>query len=89
MHFSFFCYFAPLLTDKLSFPSDWRSPLHMLPQVAGHWVINGDIVGNHGSPVKARCLWLQAGLLLSLVTKTVNTALIHPQHCQHQHIVIV
>ena len=75
VQFSFFCYFAPLLTDKLSFPSDW-SPLHMLAQVAGHWIINGDIVGNHGSPVKARCLWLRAGLLLSLVTKTVNTAMI-------------
>lgn len=91
MHISFFCYFAPLLTDKLSFPSDLqRSPLLLstcwcLPQVAGHWVINSDIVGNHGSPVKARCLWLQAGLLLSLVTKTVNTEHRHNRQTRGDH----
>ena len=40
MQFSFFCYFAPLLTDKLSFPSDW-SPLLSSPHVGpGRWSLD-------------------------------------------------
>ena len=69
-----FLLFRPFVNWWAQF-SIWRglSTCWCQPRVPGHRVINWDIVGNHAPPVKARCLWLEAGLLLSLVTKSVNT----------------